>query len=251
MNQKCLFIVEIENCDPLAFQLGATFIGPQITLNQPDINFGLVKTHTKSSFTLQVSNNSDLQAEVLLKTTEQDVTFDDYKNDDEPFYQWWDNLVYFEPQYFTLEKGETKEVNVILNSKEAETIDQIVELLVLNGKTKYLFLKAEVQDIHVTLNRFSMNFPEIFTGKFYEIGDGHEQQLILSNYGNIPTSFEWPNIRDDDFEAKFEPASGVIPPKTEIPITLKMIPHLGTQVDKIIPCWIEGVETQIGFDLTL
>lgn len=119
----------------------------------------------------------------------------------------------------------------------------------LYGQSEYLFLTAEVQGVYVTLNRYSLNFPELFTGKLYEIGDGHEQRLILTNYGNIPARFEWPELTGI-FEASFEPQSGIIAGKTEIPITLRMVPQVGMDVNKLIECNIEGLDGPMGFELT-
>ena len=76
VNQKCVFIVEIENCDPIAFQIAATFVGPKIRVKQAAINFGLVRTHSSSSFQLEIENISDIPAEILLRREGEDVTFD-------------------------------------------------------------------------------------------------------------------------------------------------------------------------------
>ena len=124
-----------------------------------------------------------------------------------------------------------------------------MEILTLNSQPEYVFVTAEVQEVYVTLNRFSLSFPELFTGKFYEIGNENEQSIVLSNYGNIETTFEWPDIQDTDLEAVFEPKTGVIPPKSEIPITLKMIPHIGKTYNKLIECKVNGLDGPMGFEL--
>ena len=144
---------------------------------------------------------------------------------------------------------ETHSVNVVLNSREPETIKELVEVQIVDSPSEFLYVTAEVQEIHVTLNRFSLSFPELFTGKYYEIGEEHEQNIILSNYGNIEAPFEWPDINETELEALFEPKSGVIPPKTDMPITLKMIPHVGKMLTRIIECDIAGVEAPLGFQL--
>ena len=124
-----------------------------------------------------------------------------------------------------------------------------MEILTLNSQSEYAFVTAEVQGVYVTLNRFNLSFPELFTGKFYEIGSEHEQNIVLSNYGNIETTFEWPDIQETDLEAVFEPKTGVIPPKSEVPITLKMIPHIGKTYNKLIECQVSGLEGPMGFEL--
>ena len=75
-NQKCVFIVEVENCDPIAFQIGASFEGPQLKVKEPNINFGLVKTHTSSKYSFEIENSSDIQAEVIMRTQNDTVTFE-------------------------------------------------------------------------------------------------------------------------------------------------------------------------------
>ena len=76
VNQKCVFTVELENCDPLAFQIAATFIGPKLKVKQAVINYGLVKTNVQSSFQLEIENTSDIPAEILLRRQGDEVTFD-------------------------------------------------------------------------------------------------------------------------------------------------------------------------------
>lgn len=75
-NQRCVFLVEVQNCDPLAFQIGATFQGPQIKIKQSSIAYGLVRNHTSPNFVLEIENISGVQAEVLLRRKGEQVSFD-------------------------------------------------------------------------------------------------------------------------------------------------------------------------------
>jgi len=176
----------------------------------------------------------------------------DYRKgpEEEPFYQWWDNLVVFDPQYFIMGPNEKRTVKLTINALQAETISDIIEVMVLDGDTHYLFLKAEIQDVHVGLSRHEMSFPELYAGKYYEIDQRHDQSLKIVNYGNIPAHFKWRSTSPEELNCTFEPAEGVVEPKSELPITFKFTPHLGANVNRIFECYIEETEKVIGFEMS-
>ena len=48
---------------------------------------------------------------------------------------------------------------------------------------------------------------------------------------------------------KFEPSSGVVPPKTNLPIKFSIKPKQGGTLEEIFVCNVEGVELPLGFEL--
>jgi len=60
---------------PLCFSVQANFIGPQIRIVEPSIDFGLLKINTKTKFRLNVENLSDIDAPIVVKNSESDFDF--------------------------------------------------------------------------------------------------------------------------------------------------------------------------------
>lgn len=60
-----------------------------------------------------------------------------------------------------------------------------------DGETQTLEIYAEVQEVYVCLNRYHLNFSELYLGEKYSIDQKNEQNIVLINRGNIPTTFSW------------------------------------------------------------
>ncbi len=141
---------------------------------------------------------------------------------------------------------EKTKVKVKFNSNEPETILEYVECLVRNGRNLVLEMEAEVQNTHIGLNRYSMEFPCLYAGMSYEINKLHTNVLILQNLGNIPTRFDWENMDTETVYAQFEPDQGVIPPKSDMIINLRLIPRKGGRFEELFVCNLEGMEYPLG-----
>ena len=137
-----------------------------------------------------------------------------------------------------------------MNAQAAETINSMIEILVEDSDSYFLNVTAEIQDIKVTLNRYSMEFPTLYAGNVYNIYGEHLQGIILENYGNIPTNFSWENIDTPSLIATFNPQQGTISPKSSIKIHLKFVPRIGQNLNQLLICNIEGLNAPTGFELT-
>jgi hypothetical protein len=66
----------------------------------------------------------------------------------------------------------------------------------------------------------------------------------------LPAKFKWEEINDPKrFIVKFEPSKGVIPPKSEVSISMEIIFYKGGQIDELILCDIEDLELPLGFEI--
>jgi hypothetical protein len=83
-----------------------------------------------------------------------------------------------------MQPNERKTVKLTLNASEAKTLEDLIEILVWEGDTYTIFYKALVQDAHLGLNRYQLNFPALYASKSYIIDAAHEQSLKFINYGN-------------------------------------------------------------------
>lgn len=248
-NQKLIFLVKVENGNPLAIEVNASFQGPKIKIVQPEANFGLLRAYTSKSIDLDIINLNDVPAELLIRRKGETVNFDEYRNPEEPFYQWWDNLITFDPQYFVMQPNEKKTIKLTLNALEAKTLEDLIEVLVWEGDTYTLFYRAEVQEAHFGLNRYQMVFPALYASKSYTIDAIHEQSLKFINFGNIPATFKWKTSFDPNFTYSFEPSEGVVPPKSEQAVTFKFKPDLGANVNRIFECHVNELPFPLGFEM--
>ena len=60
-------MIDIEDGIPLSYFIQAKFIGPLVSIVEPDVEFGLQKVNTHTSFTMNITNHSPIEAPVLIK----------------------------------------------------------------------------------------------------------------------------------------------------------------------------------------
>ena len=48
---RCVYQIDVENCDPLYFEMKGTAVLPEIIVSQK-MDFGLVKTHSQAATTI-------------------------------------------------------------------------------------------------------------------------------------------------------------------------------------------------------
>lgn len=72
----------------------------------------------------------------------------------------------------------------------------------------------------------------------------------MKNYGNLPAKFRWTQKNDPDkIVCLFEPASGVIQPKSEIKIKMTVTVFTGGNLSELFLCDIGDMELPIGFEM--
>lgn len=160
-----------------------------------------------------------------------------------------DQKIFFEPQAMLIAPLSSRKIAVSYKSQEPETMKEMIECLVKDGDSLIIEAFAEVQNTHISLNRFKMDFECLYAGNLYEISSMHPQQLKLQNLGNIPTKFRWEPIDKPNIQIHFEPKEGVIPPKTNLPIKVTIKPLLGGKLEEILVCECEGLEYPLGFEI--
>lgn len=125
--------------------------------------------------------------------------------------------------------------------------------MVKDGSSSFFQLHSEVQCPHVTLNRVIMNLGRIYAGVTEYINPQSKHQkaaLVLKNYGNLPAHFRWQQKNDPErVIAKFEPASGVIQPRSELKVKMNVTVYTGGNLNELFLCDIQDMELPIGFEM--
>ena len=84
----------------------------------------------------------------------------------------------------------------------------------------------------------------------FDTGKNKNQAIELVNYGNLPVSFKWDAKNDPKVVASaFDPAEGVIPPKSKVRIAFEMTVYYGGEVNELFLCDVDDVEMPLGFEV--
>ncbi|EGR30726.1 hypothetical protein IMG5_124930 [Ichthyophthirius multifiliis] len=258
-NKKITYQVIFNYSQPIFIDLIGNFIGPEISLDVPEIDFGLLQVGQEGLFQLNIKNESGIQAEVLfqeefdnsLKFKEEENNLKNIENYLDLYQKKQENNFIFDNKIIFLGPFEQKTVNIKCLQNEPKTINTILGCLVKDGKINYIRTKAEIQKINVSLNTFQLNFERIYISKEYRLMKGQSEQYIeLQNLGNLQCKFSWElDTKQQMLKYTFEPSTGILKAKEVLPIKFTFIPQLGGNFEEIFICNIEGVEYPLGFEL--
>ena len=188
--KKSYFLIEIEDGVPLSFSVEATFIGPTVKIIEPNIDFGLMKIDHKQQFRLNVENLSGIDAPIMLKNAkDMETCFEMAEEESRPVVTANGNVYTFEPAYQIVPANDKAEIIVTVDCLKEERIDDILELMVLNSQSEFVYLKANIQEPKICLNRYGMNLGTIYAGIQETIRPGDDNSITLKNYGSIPVQF--------------------------------------------------------------
>lgn len=152
-----------------------------------------------------------------------------------------------------LQPFEKQNVIVSLKTVRPEKVEEYFEVMVKDGSSQFFQLHSEVQCPHVTLNRVIMNLGRIYAGVTEYVNPQSKHQkaaLVLKNYGNLPAHFRWQQKNDPDrVICKFEPASGVIQPRSELKVKMNVTVYTGGNLNELFLCDIQDMELPIGFEM--
>ncbi|KRX10489.1 hypothetical protein PPERSA_08791 [Pseudocohnilembus persalinus] len=264
-NQKISYFVDFNFAHTQIIELQADFQGPKIRISQPNIDFGLIKSFTNKQQYLEIENIGDIDAEISLFFMEQEEQIKNQhqeENNDYDDYLWegayqkdseekQEASFKFIPKTILLSPGEKNKILVQCEGKDPQKAKDIAVIQVKDGETHYLNVIAEIQNIHVSLARYNLDFECLFAGNNYTLEKGQDYQYIeLQNLGNLPASFKWQEVDCEKYQAIFDPAEGVIPPKSYYSIKFTLIPKIGGDFEELFICDIlEDLEKPLGFEI--
>lgn len=264
-------IIEIEDGVPLSYFIEAEFHGPLVSIVEPNVEFGLQKINSQSSYTINVINHSSIEAPIIMKNANdfQNLTFDTYvkeynselKSEKDGNRQKrkefkslrtittkGGNSVSFSPQYLIIPPNTRGEITVTLTTRGEEVISEILEILVKDSESHFINLNANIQTIKVCLSRYSMDLGLIYAGIKQIIGSTHSQRIVFKNYGNLPAKFKWNEIQiPDQLKVQFDPDRGTIGAHSEFVVNIKLTAFIGGDLDEMFTCIIEDFDFPLGF----
>ena len=100
------------------------------------------------------------------------------------------------------------------------------------------------------LSRSVIDMGRIYAGVTEVVDYDHKQCLVLKNYGNLPALFHWQEkIEPDRIIARFEPARGIVAPKSEVHIFFQATVYTGGNINELFICDVDDLELPLGFEL--
>lgn len=184
------FVGEVEDGNSFSFEVVGSFAGPKVEVNESILNFGLVKANTKHERTLNITNITDIEAEVLVKTSKNKlITFEAVEAAPIPNEESIDKISLC-PHYKKLAPLEKVAIQVTLHTNNPETIEDYLIIDTKHSTPQYIKLYAEVQKPFLHLSHSSLDLGITYAGIHYKIDKDHKQAIVLRNQGNLDTSFE-------------------------------------------------------------
>lgn len=257
-NQKFIFKVDYENAASKYFQVIADFKGPTMRFCQPEINFGIVQTYNKLEQTFLVENVSDVDAEVIIRKKQDklldfDLWDEAIENDEVCNIEYLFNTgkLRIFPFYIKIPRGEKREIKVEFHAEEAESFENVIEMLPKHGESVMCSIFSEVQEPIICLNRSTLSYPTLYANKVYAIKSSLDPHcIVLRNLGNIGSNFEFFEVNNEDvIQSAIQPKSGFIEPKSEIMIKFKFLVKLFGKFKFYFRCNIDVLDMPIGFEL--
>ena len=264
--KNAYFFVEIEDGEPLSFQVSAKFRGPLVKLIEPVCDFQLLKINTEREYKITLENQSPIPATVMVRNVrnkhlnsfamiEEKLAERKDLSEFAGFKTLGSNMIRLEPFFQQLAPHQSIDVGVILKAIKPESVEEYFEVLVRDANSLYFTAIAEIQQPKVSLNRNLIDLGKIYAGVTEVIDQEHKQCLILKNFGNLPALFQWEENNEVEDETqggsivRFEPSRGTIAPKSEVHVYFSITVYSGGNINELFMCKVQDIELPIGFEL--
>lgn len=250
---KATIIFTAQDCQPISIDIHANILGPEINILKPAIIFPLSAVSTIQEESFVIRNTSEIEAVILVK--EQRYTgigFDNYlqyqetnkgKVTEVEYRRQINNMKNFMLQnnwkidnsiidgyrlmlsdvFMILKPGEEKEITVTFTTAYPIKYEDLIEINVLNGVSKFVRVKANCQLADCYIDQTLIAPEEIFisTPIFYK-----DNSFRMINPSNLPVNFDWQTTDDpEEKQILFYPRKGVIQPNSEVVIKYQIIFH--------------------------
>ncbi|XP_062841946.1 deleted in lung and esophageal cancer protein 1 isoform X2 [Trichomycterus rosablanca] len=155
---------------PVGLAIDATFKGPNLSVNVPSLDLGLLELGQEVCSSLQIINSSPLEACWILKELPSDPAI---------------NQVRVEPSQGVLPPGASCSVKVIFRAVSCQSFESVLQLTVPNGTGCLLPVRAEVQSPQVCLLSCRMELDDLY------VGVAQTGKTVLLNQTLLPAHFTW------------------------------------------------------------
>ncbi|CAG9311669.1 unnamed protein product [Blepharisma stoltei] len=229
-SQVGVYQCSVSNGFPIYFQIQSNTIGPEISLESSNCDFGIIKCKEKSISNFTIKNESGIPAHVTIGHE----NFHKYTNSSE-------QSIIISPNYKEIAPYDTLKVSIEILSNKVDTIEEIIKIAVKNGEARYINIFAEVQKPVVSLDCYEFKLGQLAAGI-----ESKPKTVTLINYGNLDTTFKWVIPLTEAHDFKISPSSGEIKASSKVTCEFTMIPFNGGNLDEIWVCEVEGLDSPLG-----
>ncbi|XP_026793913.3 deleted in lung and esophageal cancer protein 1 isoform X1 [Pangasianodon hypophthalmus] len=213
--------------NPVVLPIEVTFKGPDLSVNVPGVDLGLLQLGQEVCATLQISNSSPLEAQWSLEELPSDPALNQ-------------GQVSIEPSQGVLPPSSSCSVNVLFRAVCCQSFESVLQLAVLNGTGCYLPVRAEVQRPQVCLLSSQMALPDLY------VGVAQSRKAALFNQTLLQAHFMWSKLQGPQAHlcsASFTPSSGTLGPNAHMEISVSFTAHTDEELTEVAAvCEVEGME---------
>ncbi|XP_060555800.1 deleted in lung and esophageal cancer protein 1-like isoform X2 [Ruditapes philippinarum] len=222
--------------EPLHLQVQAEFKGPEVSIDEPDLNFGLVRLGQTVQRKITINNKASIITPWYIRDSPATSTPDDDDVDDSMRFSEFT----FEPSEGELKPLEIREITVTFHPLTAKSFRRVIEVMVEDGQDSKIACYAEVQTVQACLIQCEVTLPRVY------VGVPVMATAKLFNQTLLPTVFEWGDPCGEDAKdcsLEMDPKIGELNGREEKPITINFLAYReGDFSDLRIPCKVEGVD---------
>ncbi|KAL4222937.1 Deleted in lung and esophageal cancer protein 1 [Mactra antiquata] len=220
--------------DPLHLQVQAEFKGPEISIDEPDINFGLVRLGQTVQRKITLNNMSSIITPWSIKHSPTSPRNEDPLEFSE---------IKFDPCEGELKPLEIKEVTVTFHPMSVKSLRRVIEVSVENGADCSVSCFGEVQTVQACLLQCELSMPTVYKGVPVVSTARLLNQTLLS------TVFEWGEPFGEDSKdctIEIDPKCGELGSREEKQITVHFVANREGDFSELrIPCKVEGVKVPL------
>ncbi|KAL8567948.1 hypothetical protein ACOMHN_029123 [Nucella lapillus] len=228
-----LFCYILNLDEPLHLHVDTTIKGPDVTVDEPSLNFGLVRLGDTVEKELTLSS----MAQIITKWTLQDRPL---LMETESLNDMASSEFTFLPDCGDLRPLEKKTVTVQFRPKEVKTVKRTFILEVEDGNTTSVGVFAEVQQPVVCLLECDVTLPEVYVGVPVIFN------AVIFNQTLLPTIFEWGKPEGEEAgecDIEIEEGKGGLHSREKRPIQISFCAlRPGDFSDVRLSCSIRGQE---------
>ncbi|ESO99858.1 hypothetical protein LOTGIDRAFT_238688 [Lottia gigantea] len=232
---------QVLNMDqPLPLHVEGEFKGPEISVEEPDVNFGLIRLGETSVREITLNNLSQMPTKWKINDfITSPTSSEDSMNSEE---------VQFYPTHGELKPLERSKVTITFKPTQISTVHRVFEVEVEDGEKCSVGGYGEVQSPAVCFKQSEIKPQDVYVGVPVLC------QAVLHNQTLMSTQFDWekPNgVDSENCSIEIDPISGTMAPKEERVVTISFVAsQVGKVNDLKIPCVIEGMDEPLCLSLS-
>ncbi|XP_078087239.1 deleted in lung and esophageal cancer protein 1 [Mustelus asterias] len=216
--------------EPVVLYVEATFVGPQVCIEHPSLDFCLTRLGTRAIATIQIKNTCQLSALWHFQESPECL-----REQDEEVSQFT-----FDPSSGELPPLAEEHVTVVFTPTKCQSLKTVLELKVENGSTSYIAVQAEVQEVRVCLLSCAVTFKEVY------IGIPARETVKLFNQTLLPAKYTWGELHETEAHqcrVTANPASCILGPNEEAEVCVELTTFsLHELCGVMLPCTVEEMK---------